>query len=77
MATKQIQRYPELVTSIWDDLLRFLITFLNFLWAGHVARMGEKRNVHVYILVEKPEGKRPLGGVDSIDIAQDRDLRTR
>jgi hypothetical protein len=28
-------------------------------WAGHVARMGEKRNV--YRLVGKPEGKRPLG----------------
>jgi hypothetical protein len=29
-------------------------------WAGHVARMGEKRNV-CRILVRKPEGKRPLG----------------
>jgi hypothetical protein len=29
-------------------------------WAGHVARFGEKRNVH-RLLVEKPEGKRPLG----------------
>jgi hypothetical protein len=29
-------------------------------WAGHVARMGEKRNVY-RILVAKPEGKRPLG----------------
>jgi hypothetical protein len=28
-------------------------------WVGHVARMGEKRNVY-RILVEKPEGKRPL-----------------
>jgi hypothetical protein len=28
-------------------------------WAGHVARMGEKRNVY-RLLVEKPEGKRPL-----------------
>jgi hypothetical protein len=28
--------------------------------AGHVARMGEKRNVH-RLLVGKPEGKRPLG----------------
>jgi len=28
-------------------------------WMGHVARMREMRNVH--ILVEKPEGKRPLG----------------
>jgi hypothetical protein len=29
-------------------------------WAGHVARMGEKRNVY-RLLVGKPEGKRPLG----------------
>jgi hypothetical protein len=29
-------------------------------WAGHVARMGEKRNV-CRLSVGKPEGKRPLG----------------
>jgi hypothetical protein len=29
-------------------------------WAGHVERMGEKRNAY-RILVGKPEGKRPLG----------------
>jgi transcription termination factor 2 len=29
-------------------------------WAGHVARMGETRNPY-WILVGKPEGKRPLG----------------
>jgi hypothetical protein len=29
-------------------------------WAGHVARMGEKRNV-CRLLVGKPKGKRPLG----------------
>jgi hypothetical protein len=29
-------------------------------WAGHVARMGEKRNA-CRILVGNPEGKRPLG----------------
>jgi hypothetical protein len=29
-------------------------------WAGHVARLGEKRNVY-RLLVGKPEGKRPLG----------------
>jgi hypothetical protein len=28
-------------------------------WAGHIARMGEKRNAY-RILVRKPEGKRPL-----------------
>jgi len=29
-------------------------------WAGHVARMGERRGVH-RVLVRKPEGKRQLG----------------
>jgi hypothetical protein len=28
-------------------------------WAGHIARMGEKRNAY-RLLVGKPEGKRPL-----------------
>ena len=32
-------------------------------WAGHVARMGEGRDVH-RVLVGKPEGKRPLGDPD-------------
>jgi hypothetical protein len=29
-------------------------------FAGHVARMGEERNMYK-VLVGKPEGKRPLG----------------
>jgi hypothetical protein len=29
-------------------------------WAGHVALMGAMRNAYL-ILVEKPQGKRPLG----------------
>jgi hypothetical protein len=29
-------------------------------WAGHVARMGEKRNA-CRLIVEKPKGNRPLG----------------
>jgi hypothetical protein len=29
-------------------------------WAGHVARMREKRNAY-RLLVGKPEGERPLG----------------
>jgi hypothetical protein len=54
-------------------------------WAGHVARMGEGRNVH-RVLVGKPEGKEHLKdqGVDGrrgdwlaggewIHLAQDRD----
>jgi hypothetical protein len=30
------------------------------MWAGHVARKGEKRNVY-RLLAGKPDGKRPLG----------------
>jgi hypothetical protein len=29
-------------------------------WAGHVARMGERRGADM-ILVGRPEGRRPLG----------------
>ena len=29
-------------------------------WAGHVARMWQKRGVY-RVLVEKPKGRRPLG----------------
>jgi len=29
-------------------------------WAGHVARMGEEREVYRF-LVGKPEGRKPLG----------------
>jgi hypothetical protein len=32
-------------------------------WAGHVERMGKKRN-GIRLLVGKPEGKRPLGRQD-------------
>ena len=37
-----------------------VIKWRRMRWAGHVARMEEGRGVHK-VLVEKPEGKRPLG----------------
>jgi hypothetical protein len=37
-----------------------IIKSRRMMWAGHVARMGGKRNVY-RLLVGKPEGKRPLG----------------
>jgi hypothetical protein len=37
-----------------------MIKPMRMRWAGHVARMGNKRNVY-RILVRKPEGKRELG----------------
>jgi hypothetical protein len=36
-----------------------MIKLRRMRWAGHVARMGEKRNA-CRILVRKPEGKRRL-----------------
>jgi hypothetical protein len=37
-----------------------IIKLRRMRWAGHVAQMGEKRNLY-RLLVGKPEGKRPLG----------------
>jgi len=61
------------VTGEWKKLhneeLRDLYSLPNIVrvvksrrmrWAWHVARMGERRGVHM-VLVGKPEGKRPLG----------------
>jgi hypothetical protein len=41
------------------DIIRQIISW-RMRWAGHVARMGEGRNVY-RVLVGKPERKRPLG----------------
>ena len=38
----------------------FIALSLNLRWAGHVARMGEKRGLY-RVLVGKQEGKKPLG----------------
>jgi hypothetical protein len=59
----------------------------KLIWAGHVARMGEKRNAY-RLLVGKPEGRRPrrkwvdnirmdlgevgCGDVDWMGLAKDR-----
>jgi hypothetical protein len=40
-----------------------MMTSRRMRWAGHVARMGEKRNTY-RLLMGKPEGKRPLGNQD-------------
>jgi hypothetical protein len=37
-----------------------IIKLSRMRWAGHVARMGEKRNAY-RLLLGKPGGKRPLG----------------
>jgi hypothetical protein len=42
---------PNIIRQIKSNRMR---------WAGHVARMGEKRKVYT-VMVGKPEGKRALG----------------
>jgi hypothetical protein len=37
-----------------------IIKSKRMIWAGHVARMGARKNAY-RILVGKPEGRRPLG----------------
>ena len=37
-----------------------VIKWRRMRWAGHVARMGEERELY-RVLVGKPEGRRPLG----------------
>jgi hypothetical protein len=50
----------ELYTLYCSPSIIRIIKSRRVRWAGHVARMGEKRNAYM-ILVEKPEGKRPPG----------------
>jgi hypothetical protein len=51
------EEYHNLYSS--PSIIR-LIKSRRVRWAGHVARMGEKRNAS-RILVGKPEGNRPPG----------------
>jgi hypothetical protein len=50
----------ELHNSYSSPNIIRMIKLRTIRWAGHTARMGEKRNA-CRILVGKPEGKRPLG----------------
>jgi hypothetical protein len=45
------RRWEDNIKSVSKEMMR---------WAGHVARMREKRAAY-RLLVGKPEGKRPLG----------------
>jgi hypothetical protein len=50
----------ELHNLYSSPIIIIIIKSRRMRWAGHVARMGEKRNVY-RLLVGNPEGKRPLG----------------
>jgi hypothetical protein len=51
------EEFRDLYSSL--SIIR-IIKSRRMSWAGHVARMGERRNAY-RLLVGKPEGKRPLG----------------
>ena len=48
------------MSCIYYQILFRVIKSIRMRWVGHVARMGEERVVHRF-LVGKPEGKRPFG----------------
>jgi hypothetical protein len=84
-----ICRHNEELNNLYSSpsIIR-IIKSRRMRWAGHVARMGEKKNAY-WILAGKPEGKRQRGRwvdnikmnlkeigwdeIDWIDMAQDRD----
>jgi hypothetical protein len=51
-----VRKFNDLYSS--PNIVR-VIKSIRMRWAGHVARMGERKGVH-RALVGKPEGKRPL-----------------
>ena len=53
-----IKQIPVLQCYMLCSIFR-VIKSRRMRWAGHVARMGERRGVY-RVLVGKPEGKRPL-----------------
>jgi len=43
-----------------SPIIVHVIILIRMRWAWHIERMGERRGVY-RVLVEKPEGKSPLG----------------
>ena len=54
------QHNEELNDQYCSPNIVWVIKSIRMRWAGHVARMVERRGVY-RVLVGKPEGKRPLG----------------
>jgi hypothetical protein len=52
-------RIEDLLNLYYSPSIIKIIRSWRMRWAGHVARMGEKRNTY-RLLVGRPEGKRPL-----------------
>jgi hypothetical protein len=57
-ATKGISAHH--LRSLMFHLCFYFLKLLRLRWAGHVARMGDRRGAY-RALVGKPEGRRPLG----------------
>jgi hypothetical protein len=51
---------PEELKDLYSQIIILAVKSRRVRWAGHLARMGERRCV-CRILVGKPEGKRKLG----------------
>jgi hypothetical protein len=56
---KYIAGYIKILPQNFPSIIR-VIKSRRMIWTGHVAHMGEKRNVY-RILVGKPNGKRIVG----------------
>jgi hypothetical protein len=53
--------HNEEIHAMYSSLnILLVIKSIRMKWTGHTARMGEEKGVYQF-LVEKPEGKRPLG----------------
>jgi len=52
--------FPKLGNHLSSPIIIQVIKLRKMGWAGHVARMGERRGVY-RVLVGKLDGKRPLG----------------
>jgi hypothetical protein len=50
----------ELYAVYFSPNIIWVIKSRRLRWAGHVARMGERRSAY-RVLLGKPEGRRPLG----------------
>jgi hypothetical protein len=62
MIKKRGKYFPQhfMLSALYLQGNSWLLNSFRLRWAGHVARMGERRGAY-RALVGKPEGRRPLG----------------